>query len=92
MGSIASGTIFTNGYTSPAGVEKQAMVVSQGLFDEMVGIMAHEYGRLVGLPEGLAALAAPNPFNPSTTIYFQMPESGEVSLVVYNLAGRWSRP
>ena len=42
---------------------------------------------LTGL-EGLAALAAPNPFNPSTTIYFQVPEAGEVSLVVYSLAGQ----
>ena len=42
---------------------------------------------LTGL-EGLAALAAPNPFNPSTTIYFQVPESGEVSLVIYSLAGQ----
>ena len=36
----------------------------------------------------MAALAAPNPFNPSTTIYFQVPESGEVSLVIYSLAGQ----
>ena len=42
---------------------------------------------LTGL-DGLAALAAPNPFNPSTTIYFQVPESGEVSLVIYSLAGQ----
>ena len=42
---------------------------------------------LTGL-DGLAALAAPNPFNPSTTLYFQVPESGEVSLVIYNLAGQ----
>ena len=42
---------------------------------------------LTGL-DGLAALAAPNPFNPSTTLYFQVPESGEVSLVIYSLAGQ----
>ncbi len=42
---------------------------------------------LTGL-EGLAALAAPNPFNPSTTLYFQVPESENVSLVIYNLAGQ----
>ena len=39
-------------------------------------------------PQGLAALAAPNPFNPSTRIYFQVPESGAVSLVVYSLSGQ----
>ena len=42
---------------------------------------------LTGL-EGLAALAAPNPFNPSTTLYFQVPEREEVALVVYSLAGQ----
>ena len=30
----------------------------------------------------------PNPFNPETVIYYQIPESGEVSLKVYDMLGR----
>ena len=30
----------------------------------------------------------PNPFNPSTTITWQMPESGNVTLKIYDVLGR----
>ena len=30
----------------------------------------------------------PNPFNPTTTIKFNLPESGEVKLVIYNIKGQ----
>jgi FlgD Ig-like domain len=36
----------------------------------------------------LRVRAAPNPFNPSTTIFYRMPRDGEVSIEVYDLAGR----
>jgi len=41
------------------------------------------------LPEGFALYEAyPNPFNPSTTIRFSIPESGNVSLKVYSIDGQ----
>jgi hypothetical protein len=47
-----------------------------------------------GLPEfpGMAATldlgAAPNPFNPSTSLHFTAPVAGSARLSVYDLAGR----
>lgn len=41
------------------------------------------------LPQGYALLpCVPNPFNPSTTITFSLPEDSEVSLSVFDLSGR----
>ena len=45
-------------------------------------------GNIKALPVEFALNAAyPNPFNPSTTISFDLPEAGKVSLSVYDLKG-----
>ncbi len=38
--------------------------------------------------DSLAVRPGPNPFNPSTTLHFQLPEAGPVTLTVYNVAGQ----
>ncbi len=44
---------------------------------------------LSALPDSvLVAITAPNPFNPSTTIYFNLPTGGPVSLTIYNITGQ----
>lgn len=48
-----------------------------------------------GVPSGQQALSLapprPNPFNPSTTIRFELPDSGPVQLSVHDVAGRLVR-
>jgi hypothetical protein len=44
---------------------------------------------LGGVPSGVIALTSfPNPFNPMTTLRFNLPRSGSVNLVVYDVSGR----
>ncbi len=53
--------------------------------------VTNEAGKVLvsmGGPDELAIYAAPNPFNPTTMFYYQLPEDGPVSLVIYNLSGQ----
>jgi len=46
----------------------------------------------VSVPERFALLPAyPNPFNPGTTIAYDLPEDAEVSLVIHNSTGQFVR-
>ncbi len=42
----------------------------------------------MGGPRELVIHSAPNPFNPATMFYYQLPEDAPVSLIVYNLSGQ----
>jgi hypothetical protein len=49
-----------------------------------------ESSTVVGLPSLIRIYTSPNPFNPSTTITFNLPSAGEISLIVMTfMAGKW---
>ena len=43
---------------------------------------------LQAIPDSLAVVAAPNPFNPSTTLHLHLPMHSVVRLTIYNIAGQ----
>ena len=42
----------------------------------------------ISLPEKLLLSAYPNPFNPATTLEYQLPTAGNVTLTVYDISGK----
>ncbi len=60
----------------------------------VVDMGVHEYGSSSGVSDvnGIHRLAcSPNPFNPNTTIMFDLPQPGRVNLSVYDCSGRLVR-
>ncbi len=59
---------------------------SQGdMYDPWIGVIEHP---VVQTPDNFRLLQNhPNPFNPATSIGFELPQSGEVTLQVFNAAG-----
>jgi len=45
-------------------------------------------GQSAWLPQDIALTAFPNPFNPSTTIVFTLPQPSHIQLTVWNILGR----
>lgn len=45
-------------------------------------------GQTAWLPQEIALAAFPNPFNPSTTIVFTLPQASHIQLSVWNILGR----
>ena len=77
---------FSTSYSGPIGTYP---VVGEARFSLAVSYDAlTNSGNVTVLPAEFALHAAyPNPFNPSTTIGFDLPETGKVSLSIYDLKG-----
>ena len=77
---------FNTSYNGPVGTYP---VVGEARFSLAVSYDALTSGGTIKmLPAEFALHAAyPNPFNPSTTIRFDLPEAGKISLNVYDLKG-----
>ena len=66
-------------------------LISEGRTDLFVACFTFPMGvDDIVLPktEELTALNYPNPFNPETTVIFNLPRDGEVELIVYNVKGQ----
>ena len=88
LGDIASGSIDFIGFA----VESQTDAESSGLiyFDNIqVDFTTDNEDKSSELPNSFQVYQNyPNPFNPATTIYYQLPQNGNVKITVFDLLGR----
>ncbi|MCD4818120.1 MAG: immune inhibitor A [Candidatus Cloacimonetes bacterium] len=73
------------------GISSSQMVVSdQGnaMFRLIGNFDGSDSGENIIVPEKVTISNYPNPFNPETTIKFNIPEDGSVSLKIYNMKGQ----
>jgi len=79
-------------YTEP-GIYSVSFTVNDGLNQDIE--VKHNYIEVLAtssdeniIPEELALMNYPNPFNPETTISFQIPNTSNISLSIYNIRGQ----
>ena len=65
--------------------------IVEAALDDLVLRMRHTTGTVSSPPLPAAISTHPNPFNPSTTVSYQLPQSGPVRLHIFDLRGRQVR-
>ncbi len=61
---------------------------SSGQIYPLSNAVANEDYEVAGISSSIEANAFPNPFNPETTINYNLPEDGKTSIQIYNIKGQ----